>query len=117
MTPVQVIAIVSLILFALYFGRIVAAHSIRTEKIHGGNEAQWLHYAASALFASVAPSVLVGAIIFHLSLGSLVLGLSLGGLSFLCLIGFAYVELPARAKVKRNEDKGWTAEDARTSGL
>jgi hypothetical protein len=39
------------------------------------------------------------------------------GILFLLLLAYAVMELPARAKVKKKEDKGWTAEDARTSGL
>lgn len=117
MTLFQLVVVVLLVAFALYVGRIVAKHSIRTENIHGGNTAEQLHLIACTLFAAIAPSILIAAFVFHLGLGAFLWGVTLFGLIFLCLIAFAYFELPARAKAKRSEDKGWTAEDARTSGL
>jgi hypothetical protein len=117
MTLVQVVAVAVILGLGAYFGRMVAQRSLGAQKIHGGSTAEMFHFAASVLFVMIAPSILVAAFVFHLGLGAFFWGVSLFGIIFLCLIGYAYYELPARANVKREEDKGWTAEDARTSGL
>jgi len=117
MNIVGILATIFVIGFGVYFGRVVADHSKKAEKIHGGKQAELFHLAACSIMAGLVPSILIEVFVFRLGFGSILIGLSLMGVMFLCLMGFASIELPARANAKRNEDKGWTAEDARTSGL
>lgn len=112
-----VLAIGFLVVFGLYFGRMVARGSIQAQPIHGGKTAEALHYAACAIMAGLVPSILVEVLVFRIGTRSILIGVVALIVVFTCLTAFAAVELPARAAARQQEDKGWTAEKARTSGL
>lgn len=117
MTLPVVLSIVFLVAFGLYFGRIVARQSISTQKIQGGKVAEACHYAACAIMTGLVPSILVEVFVFRLGAQSILIGVVALVVVFTCLIVYAALELPSRAIATQHEDHGWTAEDARTSGL
>ncbi|MBZ0302898.1 MAG: hypothetical protein K8J31_24345 [Anaerolineae bacterium] len=100
--------------FGLVLGYFVARSSARREKIYGGQVAQIFHYIGAAAVTGVLPVVIASLVLrggfglaFPLAVSFMVSG-------FLALILFAIVEQPARSQV---ETRGWTEQDARTSGL
>jgi uncharacterized protein YacL len=112
-----IVASVFLITFGLYFGAKIAEKSKQAQKIQGGKPAEYFHYAACSIFIGLVPTILVEVFVFRLGLQSVLIALLLVAVAFVCLCGYAYFELPAREKVKITEDSGWTAQDAKTSGL
>jgi hypothetical protein len=115
----QIVPIVSLVLLAiigLYFGTTVARGSEKAQKIEGGQPARMLHFLACVVLASIAPSVMCQVLVLHTG-SAFWTALVMIGILFVLLLAYAAFELPAKAKIKKKEDKGWTAEDARTSGL
>ncbi|MEZ4667052.1 MAG: hypothetical protein R3E39_03885 [Anaerolineae bacterium] len=110
----QVVIIAFLIGITLSFS--VARRSERVEKIYGGLSARIFHHLAIIGYVSVLPaaffgSLLVGPFKFGIPFAFVCLFVS-----FLCFGLYGLVERPARIGVII-EDRGWTEEDARTSGL
>jgi hypothetical protein len=100
--------------FALVLGYFTARGSARRERIHGGQAALVFHYIGAAAVTGVLPVVLASLILgggfglaFPLAVSFMLTG-------FLSLVIFAAVEHPAR---RRQAVRGWTEQDARTSGL
>lgn len=90
--------------------------SIKKEKIRGGTAAQLFHHLGVVTYIAVLPSALCGSFL----VGPWVFGIPLA-LTFLLLtafnmIMFAVAERPARIGLAE-EDRGWTEEDARSSGM
>lgn len=118
MTQTQVIAILFVVAFGLGIGLFTARASNKRESIHGGQVATFLHYLSSALLTAMVPTILVSLFIFHVGvLNAILLGAVLFASAFLLLIPFAAIEQPALQAYQAREDRGWTREDAETSGL
>lgn len=104
--------------FAVIFGFLTARSSNKREKIYAGPLAHIFHYIGAGSFTGVLPVVLASLIVgggFELAfpLGVIFVLVSLGA-----LVLFAVVEKPARDEALRNaKDRGWTKEDAVSSGL
>jgi hypothetical protein len=109
------------ILFTLAFAMIAsipaARISKRKDKIIGGFMAEVFHHIGVAAYLGVVPAALIGSIL----VGPLELGIPLAflylGLGIAALFLYAVFEKPARAAQPKFEDRGWTEQDARTSGL
>jgi len=98
----------------LVLGYFTARSSAKREKIYGGQAALIFHYIGAAAVTGVLPVVLSSLILgggfstaFPLGVGFMVTG-------FLALVIFAVIEQPARSE---HLAKGWTEQDARTSGM
>jgi hypothetical protein len=94
-----------------------ARRSIAREKIHGGSVAESFHLAGVFAYLAVLPSALCGSFLVGPLEFGIPLALGFLALALLALFGYGVIERPARAKVTPTEDRGWTAEDARSSGL
>ncbi len=129
MDTTDVIAILALVVFGLVAGFFVARHSKSRQQILGGPVARALNYAASTLLISMAPTVLTMVIFIHpspLYVGTIrippfvmLIGLVLGmmGSALLLLMVYALLEAPKHSAASLDEDRGWTEQDARSSGL
>lgn len=98
-------------------GFFIARQSARKNTIHGGFPAQAFHLLSAISISSTFPTVITGLIIGTGFLPVVVMALSLFVGGFVLLLGYAVFEKPARDQLPQDEDRGWTAEDALTSGL
>jgi hypothetical protein len=109
------------ILFTLAFAVIAsipaARSSRRKDKIVGGLLAEVFHHLGVTAYLGIVPAALIGSIL----VGPLELGIPLAllclGLTMIALLLYAIFEKPPRAMQAKSEDRGWTEQDARTSGL
>ena len=112
------IALVVGLVCALVLGYFTAQGALRREPVYGGSAAQFFHYIGAAGVTGTLPVVLASLILrggFSLAFP---LALSFMGTSLVALVIFAIIELPARERAESlAESRGWTEEDARTSGL
>lgn len=102
--------------FGAVFGTLTARSSHRREPIRGGVLSQALNLLAASLLVAALPAVLTAVVVgvgFRVGL-PLAIALIFGSYLVLCL--YALVEKPHLA-TPDTEDRGWTEEDARTSGL
>lgn len=98
----------------LVLGYFTARSSARRERIYGGQAALIFHYIGAAAVTGILPLVLATLILgggFHTAFP---LALSFMVTGFLALVIFAVIEQPARSAQLA---KGWTEQDARTSGM
>ncbi|MBZ0317633.1 MAG: hypothetical protein K8L91_14525 [Anaerolineae bacterium] len=116
MTDFEIMLLVGLV-FGLIVGPLTARSSIRREKIYGGTPSKSLHLLASGMYVATPPTILTGVIVGVglKTLFPLALALIFGSLGVLMI--FAIFEKQARPVRDTKLDRGWTAEDARTSGL
>ncbi len=116
MTDLEIMLLVGLG-FGLIVGPLTARSSNRREKIYGGTPAKSLHLLASGMYVATPPTVLTGVIagVGLRTLFPLALVLIFGSLGVLLI--FATFEKQARPASDAKSDRGWTAEDARKSGL
>lgn len=111
-------AIVFLVAFGLIFGAITARFSLQREAVHGGAIAHLFHYLAASIWAALVPTVLVSVIVLRLHLlQALGIVVILVLITLLLLFPYAAAEKPHLERLAQREDRGWTEEDARTSGL
>jgi hypothetical protein len=115
----ELVVLVGLLLFGAYFGFRTAQASGRRSKIYGSHPvARFFHYVACGILASVTPFVLSSVFVLHLPLLQAVLtAVSFFAVALVMLIPFAFFEKPYVEEAKRAKDRGWTAQDAKTSGL
>jgi hypothetical protein len=126
------IYILILVVLGLVVAYTTSRSSNKREKLHGGTSSQILNYLASGLIAMIAPTVLCNVFFIHPNfLGTiapfgwnltafahaLVIALVMIALALLLLMPLAATEKPYLDKLAKREDKGWTKEDAETSGL
>lgn len=127
--------ILVLIVLGLFVSIKTAQGSSNREKIHGGAMSQIGNYVASAMIAMLAPTVLCNIFFIHPTfLGEEILMPGLGwnvtklahvvliavvmiAIAIVFLLPYALAEKPQLEKLKQQEDRGWTKEDAETSGL
>jgi hypothetical protein len=130
MDTVDIISIIGLTVFGLAFGVLTANSSNKRDKLYGNQITRFFHYLSCSLMAALTPAVLVMALFMHpewvtiagISFSPLVQMLGLAVLTaigaILCLIPYALLEKPAADAAKRKKDEqGWTAKDAKESGL
>jgi hypothetical protein len=124
--------IILLLVMGLGIAYTTSRSSNKREKIYGGAVSQVSHYFAAGLIAMLAPTVLCNVFFIHpdflgtIMLGSLnltafihavLIALLMLGTALVFLMPFALSEKPHLDKVVKQADKGWTKEDAETSGL
>lgn len=116
MDPKLTFSILFLIAFGGYFGGMVARASEKARPIHGGPLARALHFAACAVMTIGAPAVLLEIFVLRMTSPLLILAGVIITL-FALLFAYALIEQPARMRFQAPEDRGWTPEDAKRSGL
>jgi hypothetical protein len=119
MTQNQQLAILIAFIIAIIGGYFISRKAAQHEKIYGGALPQALNYIVSGAMITIAPSVLCSTIFLHngffFAVG-LVVAIFVIAVSSSML--FALFEKDARkAALSKKVDRGWTEEDARTSGL
>ena len=119
MDSTQTIALGLLILFGLVAGYFTSQSSNKRETIYGGTIAKLFNYLAACLMVTLTPTVLTLVIVLRTGiLPALAVAISMVILANILLIFFAIAEKPAKeARAKLLADRGWTAEDAISSGL
>lgn len=130
LTDVDGLALLVLAVIGLWLGRHVHKRSVASQPIHGGPISVIFNFLSAASFASILPTVLMTVLVLHpdnvLIAGIVwhplvlaVIGLAACSLVFALL--HAVFERGPMARALRHdsarEARGWTAEDARTSGL
>jgi hypothetical protein len=103
--------------FAIVFGPLLTRSSIRRNAIHGGTVAHIFHFIGATALMTVIPTF-IAALVLGAGGEMLPFVITLAVVSMLSMIIFAIAERPAlEAYQKAQEDRGWTEEDARSSGL
>jgi hypothetical protein len=104
--------------FAIVFGPFLTRSSIRRSPVRGGVLAHLFHFIAATAAVAVVPTIIAALVFgggFRLAFP---LALTLMLTSLFSLVIFAIIEKPAIQTYEASlEDRGWTEEDARTSGL
>lgn len=95
----------------------LARRSISKDKIRGGSQASLFHLLGVAAYIGVLPSALCGSFLVGPFRLGIPLAIGLLALSFGALVVYGTFERPARQAASKEEDRGWTEEDARSSGL
>ncbi|MFN8528637.1 MAG: hypothetical protein U0670_08515 [Anaerolineae bacterium] len=111
-------ALVIALVIGIPLGLYVSLVSNRHVKVRGGLPAQIFHALASILLCTALPGVL--AMVFVARAGFLNVigfGLSAFALAYLSLCVYAVFERPTLQTTAQEEDRGWTAEKAKSSGL
>jgi hypothetical protein len=106
--------------FAAWVGWYISRKSLKEAPIYGGSAARAAHYvgafgaSAGAIYLPFVPIMFILGrhVTWALTLGIISLLIGLGA-----LLVFAVIERPALANRVPQEDRGWTEEDARKSGL
>lgn len=126
---IYVLILIGLGLFIAYR---TAQSSNNREQTQSGAVAKGLNFIAAGLIAMLAPTVLCNLFFIHPDfLGRveiagfnlttfahvIVIALVMITLALVCLIPYAILEKPHLDKLARQDDQGWTREDAETSGL
>lgn len=126
---IYVLILIGLGLFIAYR---TAQSSNNREQTQSGAIAKGLNFVAAGLIAMLAPTVLCNLFFIHPDfLGRveiagfnittfahvIVIALGMIALALVCLIPYAILEKPHLDKLARQDDQGWTREDAETSGL
>lgn len=108
--------LISLVI-SLFAGGYVALISHRAEKVRGGILAHILHYLGAVGVVGAVPGGIAAIARGAGFLGIVMVAVSFVLISVVSLWLYAMVEHPARAGLATQEDRGWTEQDARTSGL
>lgn len=116
MDRAQVVLLITVI-FAVVASFPVANQSRRKEAIHGGPLAIVFHHIGVTAYLGVLPSALIGSIVVGPFVYGIPVALFCLALAAFALLLYAVFEQPARAGLAVVEDRGWTEQDARTSGL
>lgn len=135
MDTTDTISILILAGIAIVGGYFTARNANNREPVHSGSVAKIGNYAASAILTALAPTVIctlffirptfLGDEIRLPVLGwdatefahAITVALTLVALAMAFLIPYALAEKPHLDRLAQQEDKGWTREDAETSGL
>lgn len=126
---IYVLILIGLGLFVAYR---TAQSSNNREQTQSGAVAKGLNFIAAGFIAMLAPTVLCNLFFIHPDfLGRveiagfnlttfahvIVIALGMIALALVCLVPYAILEKPHLDKLARQDDQGWTREDAETSGL
>lgn len=115
MDPILIAVIVG-VAFGLFVGGRIATRSESEETIYGGSTAKALHRLAATAFGGAFPAGLLTIFLAHSVVSGIVMAFAFVGTALLLMILFALVENGPR-QIALEDDQGWTAEKARTSGL
>lgn len=127
---VNALGLSALVAIGLRLGWIAHRRSVSRLTIHGGAASQFFNYLSATCFAAILPTVLMMVLVLHpkhVQLGGvvwhpLVLAvLALGVCSYAFSLLHAVLErgpmTRAQHRKAEREARGWTEEDARSSGL
>lgn len=103
--------------FGVLLGPRLARSAARRAPIYGGAAARALHLLAAVAMTGLLPGVLAGVVLGIPFLTTFGIAMGLLAACFALLLAFAMLESPARPAPQPAEDRGWTAEDARRSGM
>jgi hypothetical protein len=104
--------------FAVILGPLLTRSSIRRNAIHGGIVAHIFHFIGATALMTVIPTFIAALIFGGGGKIAIPFAIALALTSSLSMIIFAIAERPAlEAYQKAQDDRGWTEEDARSSGL
>lgn len=119
MTTVQTITIVLLVIGGIGLGYTTMRSSKSRVAVHSGMPAELFHWISAGILAMLAPTILSSIFILHIGLlRAVLLAVIMFAVALVSMMAFAYFEQPLIEKAKRQQDdRGWTEEDARTSGL
>lgn len=132
MTTLQTISLAILVLLALAGGTYIHRRTSEDDPLYGGVISRATNFLASALLVAIAPSVLCTLFVFQPNwlgelrfifdwadlLEALFIAVIMTGLALALLLVQARFEQDAtRGMRTQTEDRGWTEEDARSSGL
>ena len=126
----KAIGLAALLVIALRLGWVAHGRSVSRQAIHGGAVSQTCNFLSATCFAAILPTVLMTVLVLHpapVALAGIVwsplllavLGLALGSLLF-ALLHAVFERGPlqrAQARLAAQEARGWTEQDAKTSGL
>lgn len=98
-------------------GLYVSMVANRHEKVRGGLPAQIFNAIAAIFLCSALPGVLTMVFTRAGLLSAIAFGLGAFALAYLSLCAYAVFERPALAAQAPQDDRGWTAEKAKSSGL
>jgi uncharacterized membrane protein YfcA len=104
------------IIAGILIGSRVAQRSSKEKPIYGGANVRALHWLACAAFTGGVPAGLVDIMLGRNLLAGILLAFCFIGVSFGALLVYGVLEQKPRA-IAEAQDRGWTAEKARTSGL
>ena len=127
---VKVLAALALVAIALRLGWLVHQRSMAQKPIYGGVASQFFNFLSGMCFVAILPTVCVSVLILHpeaLTIAGLtwhplllaVLTLALGSIAFAllhALVERGPMRRAAQAEVAQDA-RGWTEQDAKTSGL
>ena len=116
MNNLPLIAIAVGIIAGILIGTRVTQKSLKDAPIYGGGVSRTLHWLAAVAFSGAFPSVLTEIVFGRQFWQGVLMAFGFVGASLLFSIAFAVVESTPRTRALA-EDRGWTAEKARTSGL
>jgi hypothetical protein len=116
MSNALIIALAVGVIAGLFIGRRLAERSIMKEPIYGGDLAKFFHRLACSAFSGGVPAGIVEVILGRNVVTGIILALCFVGVSFISLLIFALLENAPRQSALA-EDRGWTAEKAKSSGL
>ena len=129
-TLIKQLAMIALVAIVLRLGLLVHQRSRAQKPIHGGALSQALNLLSGMCFVAILPTVCFSVLVLHpgaVAFASLtwhpilfiVLSLGLGSLGFALLHALVEYAPLQRAQRERaaSEARGWTEQDAKTSGL
>lgn len=126
----KALGLAALIALALYLGWRVNRHSIQREPVYGGWPAILFNFLSAAFFAAIFPTVCMSVLVLHpdmVEIAGIIFNpiilivvifaiLSLVSALLFAIVERAPLEQAQKEKAKR-EGRGWTEQDAKTSGL
>jgi hypothetical protein len=108
--------LVSLVI-SIFLGGWVALVSHRADQVRGGTLSHILHYLGAIGVVGTLPGGIAAIALGAGFLGIVIVAVAFVLISVVSLWLYALVEHPARAAHATHEDRGWTEQDARKSGL
>ncbi len=127
---IKTIALVALVLIVVRLGLLIHQRSVQRQPIHGGAISLFFNLLSAICFVAILPTVCMSVLVLHpetLELAGIVwnpillivITLTLASLIFAALhalVERAQLQCAEREKAAQ-ETRGWTEEDAKTSGL
>lgn len=127
---IKVLTLIALIAIVLRLGLVVHRRSGADKPIHGGLPSQALNFLSGLCFVAILPTVCLSVLILHPEavrfagltwhpILFIVLFLGLGSFAF-ALLHAIFERAPlqrAQQKAAASDARGWTEQDAKTSGL
>ncbi len=105
------------LLIGIPFGSYVSLVSHRHQAVTGGFPAHLFHVLGAIVACSAPPTALISVFSGVGILNTLIIAFGLIGTSLLLLTLYAVFEKPALERAVQSDERGWTADKARSSGL